>query len=350
MRRDERSAGAEEVLGARALREWVTGEQDEYARVFLVEDGAPLDGVDEVAGDDDAILLPVASGPYEGPASAVRYSGSLRAIGDEIYLGERGVELQDYIAAGFVQILGPTVVSLVDGSGWRAFLDDAELARRTGVFPSALIDPRVLLADRSALARPHEVDTANAIGVDADGMIRVGMHGDRLGSISELPALLAEPRPRSARLAGIASRDALAAGLRGRGWIERYLSATDLLKMLRVGNGVVKISGFGWSLIDDELADAEPLNDDPFLLESAEGLMLADTTTLRRHLLSPVAAGVVAATQTSSTLDVATERVARQLGVSVTEASLLCREAVIELGIHVGGRAEVACSSEGSAR
>ncbi len=44
---------------------------------------------------------------------------------------------RDYVAAAFVQIIGPTAVRFFDETSWRAFLDDAELARRTGVFPSA---------------------------------------------------------------------------------------------------------------------------------------------------------------------------------------------------------------------
>lgn len=347
---DDARVDAAELRGAQALREWITGERAENSRVFLIDSGAPVDGVAEVAGDDDVVLLPSESGPYEGPASAIHYSGVLCDVGDELFFGERGVELQDYVAAAFVQIVGPTAVCLVDASSWRAFLDDAELARHTGVFPSALIDPRVLLAGRSALANPGELETPSALRVSADGRVSAGVRGEDIGSVDEIHAVLTTPVPPIAALGGIASRETLAAELRSREWIGRYLNATDLLKMLRLANGAAAISGFGWFLLDDGLADDEPLAADPFLLETADGFVLADVKTLRRQLLSPSTATVVAATQTSHTSEVAAERVARHLGMPAPEAMNLCLEAVSALNIHFGRRSEAPCLAKGIQR
>lgn len=345
--RDDGAASGPELSGARALREWITGERARYARVFLVEDGAAVDAVQDAAVEGDMILLPMESGPYRGSAEAVHYSGALRDVGDELFLGERGVELQDYVAAGFIQIVGPTAVCLFDGSSGQAFLDDADLARRTGVFPAALIDPRVLLADRGALARPDESATPSTIRVRADGRVSVGVHGDVIGSVDELPSLLAVARPRAAAVTVVMPGGELDAELRSREWIGRYLRATDLMKMLRLANGAARISGFGWTLVDDGLADAEPPAEDPLLIESEDGFILADTTTLRRQLLSPTTAQVVAITQTSSALVLAAERVARQLDLTSSEARILCLEAVAALGIHPGGRAESAIRTIG---
>lgn len=348
--RDGGGAVGTELIGARALREWITGQRKEHSRVFLIESGATaecMDGVAGVAGDEDVVLLPEGSGPYGGPARVVHYSGGFREVGDELFFGPRGVELQDYIAASFVQIVGPTAVCLFDASSWQAFLDDAELARRTGVFPSALLDPRVLLADRGALEKPCDLETPRAIRVGADGGVGIGVRGEVIGSVDDLPALLAVPLPRAAVWGWRAAGDPFANDLMNREWIERYLDATDLMKMLRLANGAAKISGFGWSLLDDDLADAEPLAADPFLLETAEGLVLADTRTLRRQLLSPSTAQAVAVIQTSSTPEVAAERVARQFGTRSSEADLLCREAVTALNIHFGRRMDVSCPANG---
>lgn len=330
-----------EFVGPRALREWITGEQEEYSRVFLVENGVTVESVAAVAGEDDVVLLHAQNGPYDGPAHAVRYTGALSEIGDELFFGERGVELQDYVAAAFVQIIGPTAVGFFDDTSWQAFLDDAELARRTGVFPSALIDPRVLLANRRALATPGELTIPSAIRVGSDGRVSVGMQGEIIGDVGELKALIESPMPHAVALCGMAPRQDLTADLTDRGWIGRYLNATDLIKMLHLENGVAKISGFGWSLIDDDRADAEPLASDPFLLETSVGFVLADTTTLRRQLLSPVTAKVVAATQTSSTPEGAVDRLAQECGLSASHANALCREAAAALSIHVGTHADV---------
>ncbi|MDN3442899.1 daptide biosynthesis RiPP recognition protein [Microbacterium sp. APC 3901] len=328
-----------ELIGARALREWITGEQKQYSRVFLVENGVAAEAVAQVAREEDAVLLHAQSGHYDGPADTVRYTGALSEIGDELFFGERGVELQDYVAAAFVQIIGPTTVGFFDETGWQAFLDDAELARRTGVFPSSLIDPRVLLANRSALAAPRELATPSAIRVGADGRVSVGLQGEVIGEIDELQTVIESRWPQAAAWGGMVPSQALMEDLTCRGWIERYLNATDLIKMLRWANGVEKISGFGWSLIDDDRADAEPLPADPFLLETSDGFVLADTTTRRRQLLSPMTAKVVAATQTSSAPEVAVDRLARECGLSESDANALCRDAAAALGIHFGTRA-----------
>ncbi|MFJ2542753.1 daptide biosynthesis RiPP recognition protein [Microbacterium sp. NPDC087589] len=339
-----------ELVGARALREWITGQHEQYSRVFLVENGAGTETVAEVAGGDDAVLLHAQSGPYDGPAEAVRYTGALSDIGDELFFGERGVEVQDYVAAAFVQIIGPTTVGFFDEISWQSFLDDAELARRTGVFPSSLIDPRVLLANRRALAAPGELTTPSAIRVGSDGRVSVGMQGEIIGDVDDLNSVIESYLPRAVAWGGMAPSQALIEDLTVREWIGRYLNATDLIKMLRVENGVAKISGFGWSLVDDGRADADPLSSDPFLLETSGGFVLADTTTLRRQLLSPVTAKVVAATQTSSTSEIAVDRLVRECGLSEADANTLCRDAAAALNIHFGTRAHAsrrAASSSG---
>ncbi|WP_091226534.1 daptide biosynthesis RiPP recognition protein [Microbacterium sp. 3J1] len=339
-----------DLVGPRALREWITGERKDYRRVFLVESGAAADGVAAVAGEDDVVFLPSGSELAEGRATVVRYDGALSDIGDELFLGERGVELQDYVAAAFIQIVGPTAVALFDASSWRAFFDDAELARRTGVFPSALLDPHVLLADRSALASPEGLRTPSALRVTAGGRVSVGLRGGVLGSVDDLQTLLAVPVPLAAALEGLAPAGTVVDDLRDRGWIGRYLTAIDLMRMLRLVNGDARISGFGWSLVDDGRADAEPLSADPLLLETEDGVVLADTTSLRRQLLSPVTARVVAITQTSSAPDVAAERVARELDVSTSAAAVLCREAIAALDVHFGRRADASSPITGVGR
>lgn len=332
----EGHAAGQDLLGVRVFREWFAGEPREHRRVFLVESAAAAPTLGAVTGPEDALLLPVEAS-YRGPARVVRYRGALSDSGDELFFGEHSVEVQDYVAASFVHLIGPTAVRFFDTTSWQAFLDDADLARRTGVFPSAMLDLRVLLADRRAIRDPEAVETPHAIRIHDDGRVSVGAQGETIGNVADLPTLLAGVLPGSAALGEIAARQRIVADLRRREWIARYLDAADLMKMLRLTNGVARIAGFGWSLLQDDLADAEALMTDPFLIDSSEGVVLADTRTLRRQLLSPLTAVVVAATQTSRTPELAAARVARECGMPTAQARDLCLEAVAVLGIHWGG-------------
>lgn len=325
---------ADQQVGARALRAWISGERDDCSRVILVERDVAAGALGRLVGEGDVILLPAESDPVDAPTTTVFYRGDLNEIGDELFLGDRAVELQDYVAAAFIQIVGPTAVCLVDDAGWQAFFDDADIARRTGVFPSALLDPRVLLANRVALEEPDAMQTPHALRVAADGRISVGVHGEVIGRIDDPPSVLDVPVPRAAALGGITARSH--EDLARRGWIGRYLRATDLMKMLRLTNGAADIAGFGWSALDDDRADAEPLSADPFLLRTADGYVLADTTSLRRQLLSPMTATVVAAVQTSRSVDVAADRVARRLRMPSSGARGLCEDAIAALRVHCG--------------
>lgn len=327
-----------ELIGVRALREWITGQRGEHPMVLLVDDGAPVDVLEHATERDQVVLLPLTSGAYRGRAEVVRYSGALSDVGDELFLGERGVELEDYVAASFIQVVGPTAVRFSDASSWSAFLIDAEIARDTGVFPTALIDPRVLLAGRSALANPLGLAVPNALRLRADGGVSVGVQGEVIGHVAELERLLATPLPGVAALGEVLPQPDLIADLALRPWIARYLLATDLMKMLRLGNGAARISGFGWRVVEDGLDDAVPLPTDPILLETADGLLLADTATLRRQLLSPTTAVVVDAVQNSKTLSQAAMRVAERLHTRAADAETLCHEALRALGIHFGER------------
>nr|WP_101848495.1 daptide biosynthesis RiPP recognition protein [Zhihengliuella sp. ISTPL4] len=303
--------------------------------MFLLESQTGVDAVATVAGADDVVLHPEGVAPRPGPR-LVRYSGTLADVGDELFLEGRGVELQDYIAASFVQIVGPTAMRFFDSASWRAFLDDAELARRTGVFAAAMIDPRVLLADRRALARPHEIETPSAIRIDRLGGVHLGLQGAAVGPVEDLSSTLDQALPLSSALGEVPAGTELIAALDARPWIARYLDAADLRKMLSLPNGAAQIAGFGWALLDDGLADAEPSATDPFLLDTAEGFLLADVGTLRRHLLSPLTAAVVDALQTSRTRALAAARVARAQGLPDSQARRLCLDALEVLGVHLG--------------
>lgn len=338
-----------EIGGARALREYATGERGRYSRVYLVDAHGPDRLVLDMAESHDAVLLPEGAQSSASAADVFRYSGRLDEPGDEMFLAECTVELQDYIAAAFVQLVGPTVVVVVDAAGRRAFLDDAELARRTGVFPSVLLDPRVVLANRSGLARPHEMHTPTAIRVRADGRFCVGMRGDVRGDISSSPCEIGLPVPRGAASGDASSTDPFVDDHPTQGRLDRYLRAADLLKMLGATDRAT-ISGFGWRLLDDGGADAEPRASAPFLLRTPTGFVLAEVDSRRRRALSPFTAAVVDATQTSASAELAGERLAGRLAIAASDARRLCHEARVALGIEFGASKTSGQASKAVAR
>ncbi len=329
-------------LEACVVREWITGEFQECRRIFFLDPGASIHDLEKVFSSGDAVLLPSEFDVNYEAVKTISFGGQMLEAGDEFFFGKQCVELQDYLSAAFVEIVTSTVVRFFDEDGWQAFLDDADLARYTGVFPSSLLDRHVLLADREALSKPFELNVPRSIRLSADGTISLGLQGKELGRLQDLQTLLETPVPNIAMLSGEVATRSIEAGLASRSWIERYFNAIDLMKMLRLENGRSKISGFGWSYVEDGQSDSDPLASDPFLFESSKGLMLADITSLRRQLLTPHAASVVAIVQTSSSSELATERVAEYLNVSTEKAAAMCFEASQELNVHLGNLNNVA--------
>ncbi len=328
---------ADELFAARTLREWITGARTEYGRMFFLDSGAPFGAIAPFLSADDVVIAPEHDAPTHDRARILTYSGQFTDPGDELFVGHRGVELQDYLAAAFVEVVGPTAVRFFDQAGWTAFLDDAELARRTGVFPPPLIDPRVALADRDALIAPARSEPPRAVRVDQTGRISLGMQGIVLGDVNDTATALSRPVPPIAALGDVVAHEHVASDLRDAPWLPRYLHAIELVKMLALGNGVAKVAGFGWSVSEDGRAESVTPAADPFIVSTQDGVVLADVISRRRQLLTPLTADVVSIVQTSASLPTARDRLAALHGIDTHRAELLCRDALDRLGVHSGG-------------
>jgi hypothetical protein len=327
-------------IASRTIREWITGVRTDYERIFYVAPGANPAALEQVLGQDDAVLLPADSDWSPDHGLVVKYSGEMSEAGDEFFVNDRGIELQDYISAGFIEIVGPTAIRFFDEAGWRAFVADADLARRTGVFPSALIDPRVLLADRAMFVPGGSSSLPHAFRLDADGFIHLGMQGIPLGHMDNWDAALGSAVSTADALGASVPPVVVHADLGAHPWLPRYMNATELIKTLQLDNGTAKIDGFGWSNIDDERADAEPLPTDPFMLDTPSGLILADIATRRRQLLTPLSAEVVSAIQTSSSVELARDRVSTRQNIDQSVAGKLCNDAIELLNVNLGHQKE----------
>lgn len=318
------------------VQEWITGERSVARRIFFAESSSSAAALAERMTDEDALLAPADHGIDDAPGVVVSYEGRLDVAGGEFVVSEQPIEVLEYVAAAFVDVVVPTAVRLDDLVGWRAFIDDADLARSTGVIPVALTHPGLVLADRAAFEAPDARGPLASVYAHADGRVTMGPQGAELGMVDQLDSILASSPSRLLALAGAIPVETLFDGIRERPWIERYLYATDVARVLRLEPGRDLIGGFGCSLVDDQRADADPMPDDPFLVVTGERLVLAHAKTLRRYRLDVFTARLVEIVQTSTELSLAASRVAADASIPVPRAAELCREATAELGVRLG--------------
>lgn len=329
------TGGAVDERDARLVVEWITGRHRSFRRAVFCAPGAPAGRVAVALGADDVLLVPDAR-PVETAARVIGYRGAFDDIGDTLHVAGHAVELQHYASAAYVELVGPTAMRFFDLDGWRAFLDDADLARDAGVFAGPLVDPRLRLADADAVDAPFDVAPPNALHIHADGRITAGAQGEHLGSVDTAVDDLWAARPRWTALTDVVAEPVLVDGLASRPWLARYLRAAEVWGVLGIRPGEGRVDGFGWSADAGSEGDARPRPEDAFLVETAAGVLLADLRTRRRQRLSDTTAAVVAILQTSSDPDSAAQRLARMKRISATSAAHLCAEAAERLGVRAG--------------
>lgn len=329
------AGGTVDERDARVVVEWITGRPRSFRRAVFCAPGASAGRVAVTLGADDVLLVPDAL-PVETAARVIGYRGAFDDIGDMLHVAGHAIELQHYASAAYVELVGPTAMRFFDLDGWRAFLDDADLARDAGDFAGPLVDPRLRLADAGTVDAPFDVAPPKALHVHADGRITAGAQGERLGAVDTAVDDLWASRPRWTALTGVVAETVVVDGLGSRSWLARYLRAAQVWGVLGIRPGEGRIDGFGWSADAASEGDAQPGPDDAFLVETAGGVLLADLRTRRRQRLSDLTARVVATLQTSSDPNRATERLARMERIPETTAAQLCAEAAGRLGVRAG--------------
>ncbi|CAH0175420.1 hypothetical protein SRABI128_01140 [Microbacterium sp. Bi128] len=325
------TGGAVDARDARMVVEWITGRHESFRQAVFCAPDAPTAPAAAALGRDDVLFVP-ADARVDTVAHVVRYSGAFDDVGDTLHVAGYTVELQHYAAAAYVELIGPTAVRFLDADGWGAFLDDAELARDTGVFTAPLIDGRLRLADAAVLDAPFAEAAPVSLHVHGDGSATAGAQG---GAVGPVGTALTTPVPRWTAIAGITLPERVAADLAARPWLGRYRYAAEVVAALGLEPGAGSIDGFGWSVLDTA-GMTQPHPDDPFLVTTPAGLLLVDVRTRRRQRVPAATATVVAAVQTSPDAARAAERVAHELGVSAAAALRLCAEATDLLGVRTG--------------
>jgi hypothetical protein len=323
---------------ARYLEAWITGRPLAGIRsiAFVAERDAARAAL-RLLGPADVALVPAGSDTRRYPGRVIEYVGRFVEVGDELTVGELCVELRDYVAAAFVEILGPTAVVMNDESGWAAFLADADSALHEGNFVPQLRDPALLLAGRQsflapalpALFRPHFLP---------DGSIRNGPEGPTIGHLDEAAAELTAPPNFGlvSEYGGVVDPATITKAIASRPWLPRYIRSFELAARVHATSST-RISGFGFSVVVDGRGDVSPNAHQPFLYEEDGTCIVADLRTGRRTAVGPEGAVITDIALTSSSEDLALSRIAQALSVTHEVAVGLLGKVQQRLDVQIAG-------------
>ncbi|SDW75136.1 hypothetical protein SAMN04487912_104317 [Arthrobacter sp. cf158] len=329
---------------AAAVDQWITGIPGRIRdHVIFVENPEHTDYAKTLAGEDSSILV-LNGDTTDG--DIVPVSGAFDAAGEELLVdGSLSLEIQDYVAIAFVNLVGVTVVRVTTKEDWQAFFDDAEEACRSGHFVQQLTEVNAVFAERGLLAG---VLTDNLVltrlHITFDGSILSGPYGTKIGRVGDvLPDLRLRSvtlRPESA-VASVYYPWDIYESLAAKPWIPRYVAALDTWKFIpREDRATTTLLGFGTSLYGAALSDGLPSADAPFILKRGDELTLLDTKTGRLFKIGPDAAALIEAVSNLRDVKIAAIAAAPALKVSVALAEESIRAVMArfeQLGIDIIG-------------
>ncbi|MFW0772943.1 daptide biosynthesis RiPP recognition protein [Paenarthrobacter nitroguajacolicus] len=329
---------------AAAVDQWITGISGRIpGHVIFVENPEHTGYAKTLAGEGSTIL--VLNGD-KADAGIVPVSGSFDAAGEELLVdGTLSLEIQDYVAIPFVNLVGVTVVRITTEEDWQAFFDDAGEAIRSGHFVQQLTEVNAVLAERGLLSGAGKGNLLLArLHITWDGSVRTGPYGTKIGKVGDS---LVDLRVRAISLkpeAAVASvyypwdiQDSLAA----KPWIPRYLAALDAWKFIpREDRADTRLLGFGLSLYGAAANHGLPSASAPFILKRGAEHSLLDTQTGRLFKIGTDAAAIIEAVSNLKDIKAAARVVAPALKVSVAYAEGAARgvlERFDQLGIDIMG-------------
>ncbi|MEV5003461.1 daptide biosynthesis RiPP recognition protein [Nocardioides sp. LML1-1-1.1] len=275
-----------------------------------------------VVGADSRVFVPRAED--SGPSPLVMgYEGSLSDPGGEVQVGASFfLQTQDYGTSEYLSLIGATLVRVVDEADLETFLDDADRARTTGVFPEFLTHHLVALCDVPALGGRYAEDGPSLrLFVDVNGAISTSPSGLRLGEVGDDFATLekewlrlngAGELPCSVCLGAAISDEVRVPAITARPWLSRYHDAIAGIRHLRgreIGfDHEIQVSGFG-ARMTPELADVDAPADDrsgaPTLLWTADAAFVHSPLTDRVFRLEREAGAVVERLMVHGSVDAA---------------------------------------------
>ncbi|MFK0007998.1 daptide biosynthesis RiPP recognition protein [Paenarthrobacter sp. NPDC090520] len=329
---------------AAAVDQWVTGIPGRIpGHVVFAENPAHAGYAKDLAVEGSVVL--VVDGDADDP-DIVLVKGSFDEPGGELLVGGTlNLEIQDYVALPFVNLVGATVVRITGLEDQQAFFDDADEARSSGHFIVQLTEVNAVLSERGLLGGHGSLNRSlSRIHITADGTILNGPYGTVIGwagdPLHDLRIKAVPLKPESA-VASISDAAEMRAQLSDRPWIPRYLAALDAWKfILRDHHADTRLVGFGLSLYGATESHNHPLPGAPFILERHGEYRLLDTKTGRLFKIGADAATLIEAISNLRDVEAAATVTATTLGVSPAAAEGSARSVVAQfdqLGIDLLG-------------
>ena len=259
--------------------------------------------------------------------------------------GTLSLEIQDYVAIPFVNLVGVTFVRITTDEDWQAFFDDADEAFRSGHFVQQLIEVNAVLAERlllSGAAKDNLVLTR--LHITWDGSVRTGPYGTKIGKVGDsLPDIRVRAlslRPESA-VAAVYYPDDIQESLEAKPWIRATLPLWMLGSSSPVKTGLPQAWSDSASVFTAPHSGMRPPSASaPFVLKRAAEHTLLDTKTGRLFTIGTDAAAIIEAVSNVRDIKVAARVVAPALKVSAGVAEGAARAVVThfdQLGIDIIG-------------
>lgn len=291
---DEETVGPVPRRGRRiasAVLQWVTGEavKSTFGRVVRIKKACHQEAALALLTQEDVLLFPsqdvddAPTFPENGPL-LIPYQGVLEEPGDVAWFGKLRVQLEDYASIPFLPLNGATVARLRNSSGWRAYLEDADAARKSGRFVSQLSGHTVAIAGIPSVGSNSSTPVAS-VDIDGDGVARLGMDGLTLGDLSTFEALrnaLDQSYPATARLGALDGDIASDVALRP--WLSLYRAGITFATPTDSGP-VWSVVGLGSSLYENRDIP-QPVRGDLLLMHRGDERVLVEPETLRRFALN----------------------------------------------------------------
>ncbi|WP_338108816.1 daptide biosynthesis RiPP recognition protein [Rathayibacter rathayi] len=321
-------------MAGRYVEAWITG------RVLLPGQAIGFAEDDEAAGlasanliDSDILFVPTGVNVDDFGGTVVEYDGRFRAAGDEITVCGHTVELQDYLASGFVDIVGPTCAQIQDLREWDAFIADADEVRSGAPFPRQFLESGLLLGGTFSLLAESSLDGQSFRPYfSKDGKVFAGPQGKALDAL-ELQEFRSARPGAVAEFEGAVPSVTIERDCGARPWLGRYIRAFELLKRTN-RDADACIIGFGHSILDDGLDDAAPSHHAPYLSLVEQEVVLEDLATGRRFRTPLQTAAAVEALMTSSERSRSEERLAGYLAIGQERARRMLDEVASQFGFE----------------